>query len=114
MLQWFPPPCLRLTLVAIPFALLKLCDVMSFSFFLVVLYYLTQLMTIIYWTWAYARVCKSGGALLATYPTCWVVSPVHLVGVAGWCTVDIPLHPHLSACLVVVALMYAGLQTNIS
>ena len=68
----------------------------------------------IYWTWAYARVCKSGGTLLATYPTCWVVSPVHLIRVTGWSTVDIPPHPHLSACLVAIALMYAGMQTNIS
>ena len=33
--------------------------------------------------YAYARVCKSGGTLLATYPACWVMSPVHLVRVAG-------------------------------
>ena len=56
----------------------------------------------------YARVAERSYPHI-TYPACWVVSPMHLVRVAGWWTVDMPLHSHFSAHPVAVAL--TGLQT---
>ena len=66
----------------------------------------------IYWTWAYARACVGSEALLL--PLSGLLGRGPNASRAGRCTVDEPLHPHLSACLVAVALTYAGLQTNIS